>query len=104
MCKHGEERIVRVLISAELSHTGKAHWKNCPIDGCIADLVQTLQEEGINMTASCCGHGKGEGRIDLADGRILIIKRGGTGMTGHILSLPFTSLRYQSHDKGPSGG
>src|SRR5690606_23680361 len=31
------------------------------------------QEGGIDMMASCCGHGKGPGRIDLADGRVLEI-------------------------------
>lgn len=30
------------------------------IDACIAPLVQTLNDCGIETTASCCGHGKTE--------------------------------------------
>ena len=44
------------------------------IDWCIHSLVAALNAGGIDTTACCCGHGKQDGRIDLADGRILIIK------------------------------
>lgn len=73
MCRWGTETIVRVKIPADLSHTGQAYWKNCGVDACIADLVRALQEGGIDMRGSCCGHGREPGRIDLADGRTLII-------------------------------
>ena len=62
-----------VKISAPLSHTGTEYERTVLIDSCIADIVAALQSAGINMLASCCGHGKGLGRIDLADGRIIQI-------------------------------
>jgi hypothetical protein len=43
------------------------------VDSCIATLVQALNNGGVETTASCCGHGRGDGRIDLADGRVLVI-------------------------------
>lgn len=54
-------------------------------DPCIAPIVRALHEsdlptvpsrhnpEGIRTVASCCGHGRFPGRIDLADGRVLLI-------------------------------
>jgi hypothetical protein len=74
MCKWGTDKVVRVKIVAKLSHTGKAYWKDAKIDTCITDIVQALQTGGIDMTASCCGHGNGDGIICLADGRVLIIQ------------------------------
>jgi len=64
---------VQVVIPADLSHTGKARWKNTQIDSCIANLVSALQQGGIDMRASCCGHSKTSGSILLQDGRKLII-------------------------------
>ena len=64
---------VRVKIPADLSFNGKEHWKEAPIDTCIAPIVKALQRAGIDMRGSCCGHGKGEGDIHLQDGRALII-------------------------------
>ena len=66
-------RNVRVKIAADVSCNGSEKWKDCKIDSCIADLVQALQLAGINMRSSCCGHGKGEGEITLADGRMLLV-------------------------------
>ena len=43
------------------------------IDHCIHHLVAALNAAGIRTVASCCGHGKMPGRIDLEDGRILAI-------------------------------
>ena len=45
------------------------------IDWCIHPIVSALNAAGIVTVASCCGHGKIEGRIDLADGRILRIEK-----------------------------
>jgi len=64
---------VAVKIPADLSCAGEEHWKAAKIDSCIADLVRALQEGGIDMRGSCCGHGKTLGSIDLADGRALLI-------------------------------
>ena len=41
------------------------------VDACIAPLIQILSDYGVEMTASCCGHRKVPGRIDLADGQII---------------------------------
>ena len=44
------------------------------IDACIAVTVAALNAGGVDTVASCCGHGKSDGRINLYDGRVLIIK------------------------------
>jgi len=77
VCKVGEYELVNVKIPADLSHTGKSYWKKAQIDKCIAPIVKALQEGGIDMRGSCCGHGKRNGDIHLQDGRILIIKEDG---------------------------
>lgn len=74
MCKHGTDTLIRVKVPADLSHTGKPYWRKFGIDSCIAPIVKALQEGGIDMRATCCGHGETEGRIDLQDGRVLLIK------------------------------
>ena len=79
MCKWGTYTEVEVTIPAHLSHTGEAHKKICKIDSCIAPIVKALEDGGIMMTASCCGHGKTDGRIDLLDGRTLMIVGGKQG-------------------------
>lgn len=43
------------------------------IDYCIHQIVAALNAGGMRTIASCCGHGKMPGRIDLKDGRILVI-------------------------------
>ncbi len=73
MCEWGSEKQVRVKIPEDLSHSGSSYWRSVGIDACIADLVEALQNAGIDMRGSCCGHGKENGRIDLQDGRILIV-------------------------------
>ena len=65
-----EPVVVKCLIPARLSHTGRPFWKACPIDACVADRVRDLQV-GITepITAGvCCGHGEGGGAICMADG------------------------------------
>ena len=74
MCKWGTYKKVLVTIPKELSYTRKERRAYVGIDSCIADLVKALNRNGIKTIASCCGHGKGQGRIDLADGRILFIQ------------------------------
>ena len=73
MCKWGTTTKVRLEIPADLSHTGQARWKDVAIDSCIANLVGALQAGGTMMRSSCCGHGKTVGRIDLRDGRVLVV-------------------------------
>lgn len=71
ICRETEN--VRVKIAADLSYTGKEHFKRVPIDKCIAPIVEALQAAGIDMRHSCCGHGRCNGEISLQDGRTLII-------------------------------
>jgi len=45
------------------------------IDRCIHQIVAALNAGGLTTIASCCGHGQMPGRIDLQDGRMLVITR-----------------------------
>ena len=73
MCEWGRTEVVMVRVAADLSATGQPCWKNKAIDSCIADLVRALQNAGIDMRGSCCGHWKRLGRIELQDGRTLFV-------------------------------
>jgi hypothetical protein len=75
MCQDEYEK-VNVKIPVDLSSTGEVKWKQANIDKCIAPIVKALQEGGINMRGSCCGHGHQEGQIILQDGRMLTLKTG----------------------------
>ena len=44
------------------------------IDWCIHHIVAALNAGGVHTKACCCGHGERDGRIDLEDGRVLIIQ------------------------------
>lgn len=74
MCEHGTTIIMRVYISAHLSHTGKPRWGDKPIDLCIARLIAALNRAGLHTANSCCGHGKGTGSVIFADGSELTIE------------------------------
>ena len=43
------------------------------IDYCIHKIIAALNAGGVRTVASCCGHQKMPGCIDLEDGRVLII-------------------------------
>lgn len=43
------------------------------VDWCIHQIVAALNAGGLRTVASCCGHRKTPGRIDLEDGRVLKI-------------------------------
>jgi hypothetical protein len=73
MCDHGDTVPVKVKVLAEQSHNGRSTWKTKPIDRCIAPIVEALQQAGIDMRGSCCGHGDHNGEILLGDGRKLKI-------------------------------
>ena len=74
MCTWGKYKLVSVKIPADLSCDGKQKWKEMQIDSCIADIVRALQQAGIDMRASCCGHYRTVGKIHLQDGRVLTIE------------------------------
>jgi hypothetical protein len=75
MCNRGDEVILRVPISEDLSCSGYFHFAYKGIDCCIAPIVQALNDAGIYTSGCCCGHGKGDGSILLHDGRELVIKK-----------------------------
>lgn len=71
MCAWGDTAVV--LCPAGMNgHNPRRVW--IPVDSCIADLVCALNSGGILTLDSCCGHGKGPGKIRLVDGRSLIIE------------------------------
>ena len=74
MCAFGNDVSVLVTVAAELSHTGESYQREFGIDACIAPIVKALNEGGVITTQSCCGHGKEPGSIELADGRVLVIR------------------------------
>lgn len=45
------------------------------IDWCIHPVVAALNAGGVHTVACCCGHETQDGRIDLVDGRVLIIQK-----------------------------
>jgi len=63
MCKWGDSEYVLVTITSDLSYTGheRVAWKK--IDACIAPLIRAFEFLEVKMKASCCGHGKTEGKI-----------------------------------------
>jgi hypothetical protein len=73
MCEWGTTKPVFVKIPADLSSTGEEKWKYESVDACIADIVDALQKNGIDMRGSCCGHGKMPSEIHLQDGRCVVV-------------------------------
>ena len=76
MCKWGDTVNVCVWIASDLACDGQEKYKVKKIDRCIAPIVSALSAAQIRMRGSCCGHGKGDGKIDLQDGRVLIVQNG----------------------------
>jgi hypothetical protein len=44
------------------------------VDWCLAHIVGALNAANMPTVWSCCGHGKMDASIGLADGRVLVIK------------------------------
>lgn len=65
MCKWGTTRTITIYSGG--------HSKKIEVDACIIQLVQALNDAGIETVASCCGHGNSPGSIVLRDGRELIV-------------------------------
>ena len=70
MCEWGTDAWVHLWAPRPVSG-----YKWVKVDACIAPIVQALNDAGIDTTSSCCGHGKGDGSILLADGRELVVKQ-----------------------------
>lgn len=69
MCEWG----THVEVENLLAFNGDWHRRTWKIDACIAPIVKALDGGGVETVQSCCGHGKGPGRIDLVDGRALFL-------------------------------
>lgn len=104
MCKHGTDIMVRVKVPADLSSTGAEKWREFGIDACIAPIVKALQEGGIDMRGSCCGHGNAAGRIDLADGRVLHITTATPASRTHDPITPKLGRRGSEKPEGTPRG
>lgn len=61
MCKWGTDKTVTI------------NGSDIAIDSCIAEIVDALNRGGVRTIGSCCGHGKGDGDVLLADGRRLVV-------------------------------
>lgn len=73
MCEPQNRQWVPVHVDARVAAEQRPIYKFMPIDTCIARMVETLDQAGYRMLASCCGHGKNEGEIVFADGRTITI-------------------------------
>ena len=58
MCKWGKHKKVKVIIPADISHSGKEREAIVKVDKCLAPLIKMLNRYGIKTTSCCCGHGK----------------------------------------------
>lgn len=70
MCEWGTDKLVYLYKPMQVSKRTQI-----AVDSCIADIVQALNNFEIETIGCCCGHGKADGEITLADGRQLIIRR-----------------------------
>jgi len=68
MCEWGTYKTVKLCKPKEFSKRTEI-----PVDACIADIIQALNNAGIGTEASCCGHNRGLGTIMLSDDRELLI-------------------------------
>lgn len=82
MCEHGDTVLVRVPVDARDSWTHELRWTFKAVDRCIAPIVQALNEGGVLTRTSCCGHGKENPEILLADGRVVIVLPGEERLDG----------------------
>lgn len=67
---------MEVTILPHLAHDGQQRQAIKGVDACIANIVSALNDGGVMTTSSCCGHGKSDGSILLADGREIILRSG----------------------------
>jgi hypothetical protein len=73
-CQGCETVMLNVHIQASHSHNGQGRWCEKPVDKCVADIVQALNDAGVLTVASCCGHGCQSGKIALLDGREISVR------------------------------
>jgi hypothetical protein len=64
---------------------------------------KALNAAGILTSASCCGHGKGQGRIDLTDGRVLFIEPPSPATSGSGGEASSSSNKLVPNDQREKG-
>jgi hypothetical protein len=64
MCKHGKEIVLRLPDNID---TGKEN-RTVSVDECIASAIKRLWANRIDTRGCCCGHGKGNPSIVIAEG------------------------------------
>jgi hypothetical protein len=83
---------MEVTILAHLSYDGQQRQAIKGVDACIAGIVRALNDGGVITTSSCCGHGRGDGSILLADGREIVLRsNGGNGSVSAPLVVEGTT-------------
>ncbi len=70
MCDHPNREAAMVVVERDADGVPTV-W----CDPCIEPLVRALNAGGVRTIASCCGHGKRDGSVVLADGRDLVITK-----------------------------
>ncbi len=70
MCKHG------TLTTVKLNRPRKSGRKEVPVDACIADEIQMLNNIGVITYGCCCGHGQFEPEclVDISSKDLLVSK------------------------------
>lgn len=56
MCQWGADKFIHVIRHSHPDYPDG--WHEMAVDACIADYVQTMNNQGIITTACCCGHFK----------------------------------------------
>lgn len=79
LCAHCDraEVLMEVTILAHLAHDRQQRQALKGVDACIVDVVRALNDGGVVTTSSCCGHGRSDGSILLADGREIVLRSHG---------------------------
>lgn len=77
MCQHGTERNVK------LNHPRESGRRIVPVDACIADEVQMLNDMGVITVGSCCGHGKGQPHVLINEYSATLVQKLG------YMSIPY---------------
>lgn len=69
MCEWGSSTDVILCKPREISGRIRVS-----VDSCVADVVQLLNDNGIQTLGSCCGHGNGSAKIEF-DAKVRLIKK-----------------------------
>lgn len=74
MCEWGSDIEVKNLRAGGNHPDFPLHYRTWKIDACLAPIVQALNVGGVETVQACCGHGREDGIIELADGRTLVVR------------------------------